>query len=311
MTVQRMGQPPRLTYLYGHSAGARIAHEMNYTPGLNVGRDGKRLFDGLLADDMAGGVWLPFLFKDGKDVLFATEAEKAAFIPQLDITHQMYNNINDRVATNLPIPVSHSFLENKRTNSKILRDKGLAPSKERMYEVRGISHMGAETSFGPNQDQNLDLSRAMDRFIDMLDARVGQRRFAALNALPCAGLAGAGGNANTDGTIKYPALAYPEIACPLGVYYPSPVSTAITTAFAPFSGTGIEPLDRNKQFIDMNHDGVWDFVETPTAAWQRLGLLQKNESLQLEKYISKVVQAARQATKFQQGGVSSRIRLRG
>ena len=39
--------------------------------------------------------------------------------------------------------MSSSYLENKRNNARILREKGLTP-KQRMYEVRGISHSGGE-----------------------------------------------------------------------------------------------------------------------------------------------------------------------
>src|SRR5205807_10308924 len=47
----QLGQAPRLAYLYGHSAGARIRRGMNYTPGLNVGRHGKPFVNGFLEDD--------------------------------------------------------------------------------------------------------------------------------------------------------------------------------------------------------------------------------------------------------------------
>ncbi len=284
MIAERLGQPPRLTYLYGHSAGARIGHDINYTPGLNVDRNGKAFFNGLLDDDAAAGTWLPFVLKDGKDVLFATNAEKAAFVPQLDITHQMYNNINERLDKTTGY-MSVSFLANKRHNALMLRDKGL---KERMYEVRGISHSGAENFVDRTQNQNLDFARMMGRFIDILDAWVDKGTPPPPTHSDWAVLVGT----NPDGTIKNPGLAFPEIACPLGVYYPSPTSTSGATAFAPFSGTGIEPLDRNKQFIDMNRNGVWDFVETPTQAWRRLGLLHLNESLTREKYVACVQKAA-------------------
>ena len=42
---------PGRTYFYGHSAGARIGRGINYTPGLNQGRDGKPMFDGILAEN--------------------------------------------------------------------------------------------------------------------------------------------------------------------------------------------------------------------------------------------------------------------
>jgi hypothetical protein len=95
-----------------------------------------------------------------------------------------------------------------------------------------------------------------------------------------------------DGVVENPALAMPEIACPLGVYYPYPTITAGTTAFAAFTGSGIEPLDRNDVFIDMNRNGVWDYRESPTQAWRRLGLLRADETLTRDTYVSCVTGAA-------------------
>jgi Alpha/beta hydrolase domain len=164
--VKRLGPPTRV-YMYGHSAGARIGRSMNYTPGLNVGRDGKRFFDGFLNDDPAAGTWYPVVMKDGKDVLLTTAADKAAFVPQIDVAHQMYNNI---WPPQHPEWMSSSYLENKRNNARILRDKGMA--NYRMYEVRSVSHSGGEgmTDDRKSEFQTIDLSKAMDRFIDMLDA---------------------------------------------------------------------------------------------------------------------------------------------
>src|SRR5437773_6733152 len=84
IVADRLGQPPSRVYLYGHSAGARIGHAVNYAPGLNAGRDGMRFFDGILADDPAAGTRYPDVMKNGKDVLFST-AGKAAFVPQIDV----------------------------------------------------------------------------------------------------------------------------------------------------------------------------------------------------------------------------------
>jgi hypothetical protein len=44
--------------------------------------------------------------------------------------------------------------------------------------------------------------------------------------------------------------------------------------------------------MDMNRNGVWDYRETPTQAWRRLGLLQKHETLTREKYVACVTSAA-------------------
>jgi len=283
IVADRLGQAPSRVYLYGHSAGARIGHAVNYAPGLNVGRDGKPFFDGILADDPAAGTWYPVVMKDGKDILFATDAEKAAFVPEIDVAHQMYNNIWE---PKHPAWMSDSYLENKRNNARILRDKGIA--KYRMYEVRGVSHAGGESEGWRGQVLNLDLAKAMDRFIDMVDAWADK----GIAPPPTHSDAAELGGRNRDGTIDHPALAFPEIACPLGVYFSYPESTSGTTSFAAFTGQGLEPLDGKKVFVDMNRNGVWDSRETPTQAWRRLGLLQKNEELSRERYVACVQRAA-------------------
>ena len=277
--ADRMG-PVTHTYFYGHSAGARIGRDLNYATDLNVGRDGRRFFDGLLNDDPAAGTWYPVVIKDGRDVLFATEAEKAAFVPQFDIAHQMYNNI---WPPQHPAWMSSSYLENKRNNARILHDKGL-DAKYRMYEVRSISHSGGETltegARGPIAV--LDLSKMMDRFVDLLDAWVDK------------GVAPPPTRSDWAGLGVRPALAFPEVACPLGVYYSYPESTSGTTAFAAFTGQGLEPLDAKKAFVDMNRNGVWDYRETPTEAWRRLGLLRNGETLTRDSYVACVQRAADQ-----------------
>ena len=288
----RLGQAPRRTYFYGHSAGARIGRGLNYTPGLNKGRDGQPMFDGVVADDGAAGGWLPVLMKDGKDVLLTTEAEKAAFVPQIDISHQMYNNI---WPSKRPAFMSNSYLENKRNNARILREKGIAPTKERMYEIRGISHSGGESlPDGRRGDVQIwDMSRLMERFIDMMDAWVEK----GVSPPPTRSDWTVLGDVNGDGTIENPAVAVPDIACPLGLYFPFPNSTAGTTSFAPFTGKGLEPLDGNNVFVDMNRNGLWDFRETPTQAWQRLGLLKKGETLTSAAYVACVQATAEQLRK--------------
>jgi Alpha/beta hydrolase domain len=287
MIASRLGVPTR-TYFYGHSAGARIGRGLNYTPGLNVGRDGKPFFDGFLNDDPAAGTWYPVVMKDGRDALLTTDTAKAAFAPQIDVAHQMYNNI---WPPKHPSWMSSSYLENKRNNAKILRDKGLG-AKYRMYEVRGISHSGGETMTGGKRGalENLDLSKMMDRFVDLLDRWVETGAAPPPTRSDWAEL----GDADRDGTIENPALAFPEVACPLGVYYSYPESTSGTTAFAAFTGEGLEPLDTKRVFVDMNRNGVWDYRETPTGAWRRLGLLGKTETLTRERYVACVQRAADQ-----------------
>jgi len=288
---QRLGAAPARTYFYGHSAGARIGRGINYTPGLNVARDGTVMFDGILADDGAAGGWLPVVMKDGRDVLFTTAAEKAAFVPQLDISHQMYNNI---WPSRKPAFMSDSYLANKRNNARILREKGLTP-KHRMYEVRGISHSGGESLPDGRRGaiQILDMSKLMTRFIDMLDAWVDKGVAPPASRSDWAVL----GDVDRDGAIELPAIATPEIACPLGVYYPYPNTRAGTTAFAAFTGQGLEPLDAENVYVDMNRNGIWDFRETPAEAWQRIGLLPKGQALTRDAYVGCVARSAQQLQK--------------
>ena len=276
----RLGRRPGRTYFYGHSAGARIGRGLNYTPGLNRDGDGP-FFDGILADDGAAGGWLPVLMRDGKDVLLTTASEKAAFVPQLDISHQMYNNI---WPSKKPDYMSASYLANKRSNARILVDKGLS-AKHRMYEVRAISHSGGENlPDGRRGDvQILDMSKFMDRFIDMLDAWVDR------GVPPPTSRSDDPAAAGRD---IHPALALPEVACPLGVYFSYPNSTAGTSSFAAFTGQGLEPLDQAKVFVDMNRNGVWDERETVTTAWRRLGLLRSPETLTRDRYVGCVRAAA-------------------
>jgi hypothetical protein len=286
LLLKRLGRAPVHVYMYGHSAGARIGHSINYTPGLNVGRDGKRFFDGLLLDDPAAGTWYPVVMKDGKDALLTTAAAKAAFVPQIDVAHQMYNNIWPPAH---PAWMSSSYLENKRNNARILQEKGIA--NYRMYEVRGTSHSGGESlpdSMKRGDLQNIDVSKAMDRFIDLLDGWVDKGTTPPPTRSDDPVLGGAGAN---DAAAR-PALALPEIACPLGVYYNYPETVSGATAFAAYAGKGIEPLNGKNVWVDMNRNGVWDYRETATQAWRRLGLLKGAETLTREKYVSCVQAAA-------------------
>ncbi len=177
--------------------------------------------------------------KDGKDVLLTTAADKAAFVPQIDVAHQMYNNI---WPPKHPDWMSSSYLENKRNNARILRDKGIA--NYRMYEVRGTSHSGGESmpdSMQRGDLQNIDVSKVMDRFIDMLDAWVDKGNDAAADAL---GRSRA--RRRTDGA-PAPALALPEIACPLGVYYNYPETVSGATAFAAVHRQGHRAAQRQER----------------------------------------------------------------
>lgn len=278
----RLGSAPGRTYFYGHSAGGRIGRSLNYVPGLNRGPDGRPILDGILSDDSATGLWLPIVMKQGKDVLLATDADRALFVPQLEVTHQMYNA--ESPGEKAPW-LSTNYLQNKRENARILRDKGLS-AKHRVYEVRSISHSGGEMfPDGRRGDiQILDLSRLMDRFIDILDAWVDKGAVPPPTHSDWAEL----GDANRDGVIENPALQFPDVACPLGTYFQYPPSGnggISATFFAGFTGQGLEPLDGRGVFADMNRNGVWDFRETPTQAWRRLGLLDKDQTLTREKYV--------------------------
>lgn len=284
---KRLGKTPARTYFYGHSAGGRIGRSLNYVPGLNRDHSGRPVFDGILADDSATGLWLPIVMKDGRDVLFETEEAKAAFVPQLDVSHQMYHA--ESPGEKAPW-VSTNYLVNKRQNARILRDKGLS-AKHRMYEVRRISHSGGDSlPEGRDGDtQVLDLSRVMDRFIDILDAWVENGIAPPPTRSDWLEL----GDVDRDLELDQPALALPEVACPLGVYHQFPAASGAggrgVTGFAPFSAEDTEPLDGRGVFVDMNANGVWDARETATEAWQRLGLLRQGEPLTRERYVGCVI----------------------
>ena len=279
---ERLGKKPSRTYLYGHSAGARIGRSLNYTPGLNLDAEGKPVFDGFLLDDSATGLWLPVVMRDGKDILFTNDAERAAFRPQVELVHQMYTKIWDR-APNRPDWITNSYLGNKRLNAKMLMDKGLG-SKFRVYEIRQMSHNGGEGLPPDNRRGKvhvLDVSLVIGGAIDKLDALVEGRDV----PVPSKSDWNYIGDADNDGVIEHAAIAYPEVACPLGTFYPYPQSGATTTAFATFTGQGLEPLDEINVFVDMNRNGIWDFRETLSAAWRRLGLLAPGEDLSRERYV--------------------------
>ncbi|HEX9562886.1 MAG TPA: hypothetical protein VF981_02900 [Gemmatimonadaceae bacterium] len=306
---RRLGELPARTYLYGHSAGARIGRSLNYTPGLNADARGEPVIDGFLLDDSATGLWLPVVMREGRDVLFATEADRAAFRPQIEIVHQMYNSIWER-APERPDWVSTSYLANKRLNARILMDKGLG-GKFRMFEIRQMTHNGGEgmpEGGRAGSVRVLDVSRVMDGAIDILDALVEGRAVPKPSRSDWAAI----GDADGDGVIENPALSYPEVTCPLGVFYPYPQNGSGSTAFAGFTGEGLEPLDRQSIFVDMNRNGAWDFRETPTEAWRRLGLLGPREPLTRERYVRCVSEAAaslRDAGFFSDATVQQYVRV--
>ena len=240
-------------------------------------------------DDSASGLWLPVVVKNGRDVLFRTADEKASFQPQVEIVHQMYTKIWNR-APDRPPWVTRGYLTNKRNNANILVDKGLG-DRFRMYEVRSMSHNGGEGLPPDNRRGKalvLDVSLIMGGAIDKLEQLVdGEAPLASKSDWAVIG------DVDGDTVIDNPAITYPEVACPLGVFYPYPQSGSGTTAFAAFTGRGLEPLDEANMFVDMNRNGVWDFRETPSEAWRRLNMLEPGEELSHERYVDCVSEAAK------------------
>ncbi|MDX1500501.1 MAG: alpha/beta hydrolase domain-containing protein, partial [Woeseiaceae bacterium] len=296
--ADRLGRAPDYTYWYGHSGGARLGKLVNYNhyrTGANTGTDGEPVIDGIIVDDSGAGLYLPHVYRDGEDILFATAADRAAFVPMLEIAHQLY--INDR---NDPVPewVSTSFLINKYRNAKALYDKGLG-DRFRFYEVRGISHDGGEDL--PDQRRGdteiLPLWQLMDGFIGLLDQWVSASRQPPATRSDWIEL----GDADGDGLNENPAVAFPQVACPLGVYYPFPPSSGRIgeTAFAGFDGESEEPFDGRAvqkgddgyphiaiaTFADMNRNGYRDLRETVTGAWRRLELIGPDEQFSRARYV--------------------------
>lgn len=314
----RLGREPEYTYWYGHSGGARLGKLVNYNhyrTAANAGENGQPIIDGIIVDDSGAGLFLPHVYKNGEDILFRSAKDREPFVPMLEIAHQLY--INDR---NDPVPdwVSTSFLMNKYINAKVLRDKGLG-DKFRFYEVRGISHDGGENL--PNQQRGdvniLPIWQLMDGFIDMLDAWVDRGIAPTPTRSDWAEL----GDANGDGVIENAGVALPQVACPLGVYYPFPASNSSVgqTAFAAFDGVSEEPFDGRAvrkgednyphievaTFADMNRNGYRDFRETVTQAWRRIGLLRHSEVFSRARYISCVEDSV--VTLTSQGFISDNV----
>lgn len=285
--ARRIGSTAKRTYFYGHSAGGFLGRQINYQPGANVGSDGKAVFDGFLADDAGGGLWLPTLVVDGKDILFTTDEQRKKFAKQIDVSHALYAGETE------------DYLQNKRQNARLLRDKGLE-GKHRMYEIRGVSHFDAgQVSRRDLVHQNLDLGGLFDALIDRLDMWVEKDVPPPPTKSDLAEL----GDLNKDGVIENAAVALPEVACPLGVYHIFPPTLnpgrrgGQETAFAPFDGTNLEPLDGRGVFVDMNGNGARDKRENLTQAWQRLGLLKSGQRFTQSAYIACVKAAAAKLVK--------------
>jgi hypothetical protein len=280
----RLGVKPLRTYWYGHSAGGMIGRLINYKPGENLDENGEPIIDGFLNDDSGGGRYLPVVEKNGKDVLLVTETERQRFVKTIEIPHQLFMRYR-RPRPGVPKWLSPVYLINHRVTAKILQDKGLR-DKTRMYEVRGISHMGGEYLKDGREGDTviLDLSRLMDALIDRLDDWVEKGIAPPPTKTDWLEL----GDVDGDGVNENPAIALPEVACPLGLYYPHPPSRGNNgdswTSFAAFDGQSLEPLDGRGVFVDMNLNRYLDQREDMDQAWQRLGLLKPGERFSRSMY---------------------------
>ncbi len=287
MISKRIGGRPARNYFYGHSAGGFLGRQINYQPGANVDADGKAFFEGFLIDDAGSGLWLPKLVVDNKDSLFTTDDDRRRFAKQIDITHMLYAGDTG------------DFIQNKRENARLLREKGLG-GKHRVYEIRGVSHFDAGQISRPDLvNQTLDLGGIFDALIDRLDEWVEKNIAPTPSKADVSDLVvknSAGSNANG-------AVALPEIACPVGVYFAYPPQVdpgrrgGQETAFAAFDGANLEPLDGRGTYVDMNGNGARDKRETVAQAWQRLGLLKAGQKMTPSAYHNCVKNAAAKLVK--------------
>jgi hypothetical protein len=297
----RLGREATRIYWYGHSAGAHMGLLVNYIPEVNKDNGGKPLISGFIDDDPGGGLYIPVLMNNGQDVLFRTPAEREKFVKSIIVAHQLYPNVYsedtpwEMELKTIPKFVSPNYLANKRTTARVMKEKGVGGY--RMYEVKGVSHNGGESLgdvadrlVGDRDIDILDLSRLIDGVVDLLDNWVEKGVEPPPTKSEAAGLGGKGD-----------AINLPETACPLGVYFAYPPLHSLegvgSTAFAPFDGGDLEPVDGRLVFVDMNGDGKRDKRETVAQAWQRLGLLKAGESFNRAKYSACVQQAAAQLRK--------------
>jgi len=222
--------------------------------------------------------------ENGKDVLLVTETERQRFVKTIEIPYQLFMRFR-KPRPGVPKWLSPVYLINHRVTAKILQDKGLR-DKTRMYEVRGISHMGGEYLKDVREGDTviLDLSRLMDALIDRLDDWVEKGIAPPPTKTDWLEL----GDVDGDGVNENPAIALPEVACPLGLYYPHPPSRGNNgdswTSFAAFDGQSLEPLDGRGVFVDMNLNRYLDQREDVDQAWQRLGLLKAGERFSRSRY---------------------------
>jgi len=299
----RLGEKPVRTYWYGHSAGGMNGRLVNYVPGLNLDENGEPIIDGFLNHDTGGGMYIPIVEEDGVDTLLVTEEQRRRFVNTIEIPHLLNTNRRDLRGGIVPQWMSPVMLINQRRSISILKEKGLG-EKMRQYEVRGVSHMPegyfseAELlAFLSQIDIDLDvalldLSGLMDGLIDLLDHWVEQGIAPPATQSDWLEL----GDVDGDGVNENEAIALPEIACPLGIYYPYPTGThqyppGITeliggffTGFAAFDDQRLEPQDGRGVFVDMNLNRYLDHRESVDQAWHRLGLLEPGEKFSRSKY---------------------------
>ena len=277
----RLGEKPVRTYWYGHSAGAMIGRVINFLPDLNRDENGAPLIDGFLHDDPGGGRYLPVLMKDGEDTLLMTDADRGQFMKSIATSHLLYTARHD--IPTLPSWMSLGYLTNKRLGAKIFNEKGLG-DKFRMYEIQGVSHAGGGESVERGDTVLLNLTGLMEGLIVLLDNWVEEDIAPPASKSDWLEL----GDADGDGVNENGSIALPEVACPLGQYFPFPPSRGNeaegSTGFAAFDGTDVEPLDGQGSFVDMNLNRYLDQRESVDQAWHRLGLLERGESFSREKY---------------------------
>ena len=214
--------------------------------------------------------------------MFTTDEDRRRFAKQIDITHMLYAGDTG------------DYLQNKRENARLLGEKGLS-EKHRLYEIRGVSHFDAGQVSRPDLvSQTLDLGGIFDALIDRLD------EWAEKNKAPTSSKMDVVKSTAKTGKNDEPssAIALPEVACPLGVYFAYPPEVdpgrrgGQETAFAVFDGTNLEPLDGRGNYVDMNGNGLRDKRESVDAAWQRLGLLKPGQKINSTAYQSCVTNAA-------------------
>jgi len=131
----------------------------------------------------------------------------------------------------------------------------------------------------------LDESGLIDGLIDLLDNWVEQDIPPPATKSDSMEL----GDVNGDGINENEAVALPDVACPLGLYFQYPPGVAeqiggMFSGFATFDGHSLEPLDGRGVFVDMNLNRYLDHRESVDQAWHRLGLLKPGETFSRSKY---------------------------